>query len=725
MDIKSKNKTLHKIVLILFFYLIGLSLLLSFDIITHKGYFAKDPYFSSNAFKNEIDILFQNIRSINTYYKDYENKSDKEKLSENELSSIIEENNNNLKKNQDDVEKLYINYVNEATKTGNTEKVNLLIDAKNKRLQDLKKENEINIANSIKKLAANKDANYKQIKESLSSKEDIKYYIKNKNTKEIHTNLEKNINIENYIKDNALYSISFPQELHSSNYFWSMNNFFKNSNLEGYFIVPENLNSYSQIVSNYKYYNSIRQRLLFEGLLLVLSLALSLTIFIIYLKNKNEMAFIYLDKTIKFLEKIPLDLRVFLFMILLLFMLVYFININFFYKPINSDHIFKLTFIAVMSFYWSINMASFYRIIKDRKELSNQWKKSILYRINFTTRKSFENKSTFTNAFLITMFTSFFGFFICLTLVGIGTNTEILIFLSILYIGLYLIIYIPYALRKISLFDKILEGSEEILSGNLNHTINEKGSGKLLRLASNINNMKIGFKKSIESQMKSERLKSELITNVSHDLKTPLTSIINYVDLLKREGLSKEEMEGYISILDRKTQRLKVLIEDLFEASKVASGAIELNIEKIDVAALLTQTLAEFDEKIKDSSLTFRVNGTNKKIYANLDGKKTWRVFDNLINNALKYSQENTRVYIDLIEYDNKVTLSVKNISSYEMDFNVEEIFERFKRGDKSRNTDGSGLGLAIAKSIVELQGGKLDIEIDGDLFKAIVKFYK
>ncbi|MEA4825202.1 MAG: ATP-binding protein, partial [Clostridium sp.] len=179
------------------------------------------------------------------------------------------------------------------------------------------------------------------------------------------------------------------------------------------------------------------------------------------------------------------------------------------------------------------------------------------------------------------------------------------------------------------------------------------------------------------------------------------------------------------SILDRKTQRLKVLIEDLFEASKVASGAIELNIEKIDVAALLTQTLAEFDEKIKDSSLTFRVNGTNKKIYANLDGKKTWRVFDNLINNALKYSQENTRVYIDLIEYDNKVTLTVKNISSYEMDFNVEEIFERFKRGDKSRNTDGSGLGLAIAKSIVELQGGKLDIEIDGDLFKAIVKFYK
>lgn len=699
--------------------------MLTFDIISHKGYFAKDPYFNSNAFKNEIDILFQNIRSINTYYKDYENKSDKEKLSENELSSIIKENNNNLKKNQDDVEKLYINYINEATKAGDTEKVNLLVDTKNKRLQDLKKENEINISNSIKKLVANKDADYKQIKKSLSSKEDIKYYIKNKDTKEIHTNLEKSINIEDYIKENALYSISFPQELHSRDYFVSMNNLFKNSNLEGYFIVPEKTNGYSQIVSNYKYYNSIRQRLLFEGLLLVLSLALSLTIFIIYLKNKNEMASIYLNKIIKFLEKIPLDLRVFLFMISLLFMFVYFNNINFFYKPITSDHVFKLTFIAIMSFYWSINMVSFYRIIKDRDALSNQWKKSILYRMKFTIRKSFENKSTFTNAFLITMFTSFFGFFICLTLVTIGFSGRSSVFLFILYIVVYLIIYIPYALRKITLFDRILEGSEEILSGNLNHTIDEKGSGKLLRLASNINNMKIGFKKSIESQMKSERLKSELITNVSHDLKTPLTSIINYVDLLKREGLSKEEMEGYISILDRKTQRLKTLIEDLFEASKAASGAIELHIEKIDVAALLTQTLAEFDEKIKASSLTFRVKGTNKKIYANLDGKKTWRVFDNLINNALKYSQENTRVYIDLIDSDNKVTLTVKNISSYEMDFNVEEIFERFKRGDKSRNTDGSGLGLAIAKSIVELQGGKLDIEIDGDLFKAIVTFYK
>jgi signal transduction histidine kinase len=282
-----------------------------------------------------------------------------------------------------------------------------------------------------------------------------------------------------------------------------------------------------------------------------------------------------------------------------------------------------------------------------------------------------------------------------------------------------------YLVNKISYLDKIVKGTDEIASGNLNFAIVEKGKGNLSRLSHNINNLEIGIKKSMEEQMKSERLKSELITNVSHDLKTPLTSIINYVNLLKQENLSKEEVDGYVAVLDKKTQRLKLLIEDLFEASKMASGAVELNIEKIDAAQLLRQSLAELDEKIKNSSLTFRVNIPNIKVYANLDGKKTWRIFENLIGNILKYSQPNSRVYIDLTEDYNNIVITMKNISSYEMNFNVDEIFERFKRGDSSRNTEGSGLGLAIAKSIAELQGGSLNIEIDGDLFKATTKFIK
>jgi len=222
---------------------------------------------------------------------------------------------------------------------------------------------------------------------------------------------------------------------------------------------------------------------------------------------------------------------------------------------------------------------------------------------------------------------------------------------------------------------------------------------------------------------KVERLKQQFFVDISHDLKTPLTSIINYVDIIKMKTSSKENIDEYIEILDRKAQRLKTLIEDLFEVSKMTSGSVELNLEKIDIAALLNQAIGEFNDKIESSSLKFKVTIPTEKIYANLDGKKTWRAFENLIGNAIKYSLPNTRVYIDLQAIEDTAILTFKNVASYEMDFNPEEIFERFKRGDKSRNTDGSGLGLAIAKSIIDLQQGTFNIETDGDLFKAIIKF--
>jgi signal transduction histidine kinase len=272
---------------------------------------------------------------------------------------------------------------------------------------------------------------------------------------------------------------------------------------------------------------------------------------------------------------------------------------------------------------------------------------------------------------------------------------------------------------------RIIVKTEEIVSGNLECRIDESGDQEFKRLAHNINNMKDGFKSSLEKQLKSERLKTELITNVSHDLKTPLTSIINYIDLLKKENDGNEEKSAYLDVLEKKSQRLKVLIDDLFEASKMSSGAVDLNIERVDIAALLRQALGEFDEKIKGSQLTFRANIPIHNVYVDLDGKKTWRAFENLIGNILKYAQPNTRVFIDLIEQGDKILVSMKNVSTYELDFDVEEIFDRFKRGDKARSTEGSGLGLAIAKSIVELQGGSMFIEIEADLFKVNVEFNK
>ncbi|WP_072985434.1 HAMP domain-containing sensor histidine kinase [Clostridium cavendishii] len=301
---------------------------------------------------------------------------------------------------------------------------------------------------------------------------------------------------------------------------------------------------------------------------------------------------------------------------------------------------------------------------------------------------------------------------------------DTLIIVFILYTLSYFGCLFLYGFKFMKHLNKILDGTNKISEGDLNYTIEEKGVNILGKLAKNINNLKSGLKDALGKEMKSERMKSELITNVSHDLKTPLTSIINYVDLLKKEELESQKANDYIAILDRKSQRLKALIEDLFEASKATSGALDMNIEKIEITELLKQTLAELDEKIVTSRLNFKVNLGVEKIYAMGDGRRTYRVFENLIQNILKYSLAGTRVYIDLIKEESSIKLVMKNIAAYEMNFDATEIAERFKRGDLSRNTEGSGLGLAIAKSIMELQNGKLDLEVDGDLFKATVVFY-
>jgi signal transduction histidine kinase len=276
--------------------------------------------------------------------------------------------------------------------------------------------------------------------------------------------------------------------------------------------------------------------------------------------------------------------------------------------------------------------------------------------------------------------------------------------------------------KEFSYLNRIINGAKLISAGKMNDDISEEGNGALRNLAYSINNMKQGLRKSIENENKSEKMKTELISNVSHDLKTPLTSIINYVDLLKRMSIEPEEARAYVEVLDRKSQRLKILIEDLFEASKAASGAMQLNFSKIELNALIRQTLGEAESRIQAANLDFKTNIPTEKIYINADGRKIWRVFENLISNAIKYSLKGTRVYTDVKPERDKVYITMKNISAYELNFDAREIAERFKRGEESRHTDGSGLGLAIAKSIVELHGGVLEVGIDGDLFKVTVE---
>jgi signal transduction histidine kinase len=280
------------------------------------------------------------------------------------------------------------------------------------------------------------------------------------------------------------------------------------------------------------------------------------------------------------------------------------------------------------------------------------------------------------------------------------------------------------AFKRVKSFQAIKEGVERIKDGEIHHSIDVGGKGEFARLAANINSITDGLNKAVDSELKSERLKTELITNVSHDIRTPLTSIITYVDLLKKEELSSKA-EEYVEVLDQKSKRLKILTDDLFEAAKASSGSIPVQLERIDIVSLITQGLGEVSDKIEDSGLAFKFNYPNEKVYVAADGKLLWRSIENVLSNIFKYALQGSRVYIDVEDLGSEVLLTFKNISAYELNISAGELMERFKRGDESRTSQGSGLGLSIAESLIEIQKGKFTIQVDGDLFKSIIALPK
>ena len=276
-------------------------------------------------------------------------------------------------------------------------------------------------------------------------------------------------------------------------------------------------------------------------------------------------------------------------------------------------------------------------------------------------------------------------------------------------------------LKQVAGLQAISVGIERIRNGDLAHRVSVPGIGTLATLAQGVNNIASGLKAAVENEVKSERMKAELITNVSHDLRTPLTSLITYIDLLKTEGLCSENAPKYLDVLDNKSQRLKSLTEDLFEAANAASGSLTVELEKLDAGSLLSQGLGELADKIEASGLDFRVRIPTERLYVQADGRLLWRVVQNLLSNVFKYALPCSRVYVEVEARHNQVCMTFKNISACALNIEPEELMERFKRGDESRHSEGSGLGLAIAKSLTELQGGEFRIEIDGDLFKATV----
>lgn len=295
-------------------------------------------------------------------------------------------------------------------------------------------------------------------------------------------------------------------------------------------------------------------------------------------------------------------------------------------------------------------------------------------------------------------------------------------FLFLLFLALNALV-LAWILRKASALKAILTGARKIKSGDLAYRIEPTGGAPFADIAGTINNIAEGLNAAVENRVRAERMKTELVTNVSHDLKTPLTSIITYIDLLKAEGPGSENAARYIDVLDAKARRLKDLTDDLFEAAKAASGSIVPSIVRLDITELLAQGLGELEDRIAQSGLDFRVSLPSEKLIVRADGKLLWRVLQNLLSNVFKYAMPNSRVYVSAARAGSVVRVEMKNISACELNIPAEELTERFTRGDESRASEGSGLGLAIAKSLTELQGGVFRIEIDGDLFKAAVEF--
>ena len=359
-----------------------------------------------------------------------------------------------------------------------------------------------------------------------------------------------------------------------------------------------------------------------------------------------------------------------------------------------------------------------YRRVNTFEKLGRNLRESILWQWGNSIKDLFLNRSMAVQSIIIVASAIFGGgSFVAAVVDGSG--------IFVLAFGISAIVGIPALvvfLSRMGYLNRIMKDTADMAEGRLNRDVKVKGKSPLAKHAENLNHLREGVRTSMHEQAKSERLKTELITNVSHDLRTPLTSIITYTDLLKKPDITDEERKQYIEILDKKSERLKVLIEDLFEVSKMASGNIELHKSRVDLTQLVQQAIGEHEEELVKARLDLRMTVPKEPIYAYVDGQKWWRLIDNLTVNVLKYALEGTRVYVTLKYTTNgNAEFTVKNVAKYEISEDADELFERFKRADSSRHTEGSGLGLAIAQSIVDLHGARMRIEVDGDLFKVIV----
>lgn len=582
------------------------------------------------------------------------------------------------------------------------------------------------------------DGEYKIYYQTNHTKKKFIYLLVNEETKIAYTNIQQTS------KTNTIEKLK--QVIISNNKYWSISNNQIQTNVErlseenivrnedlqkisefsmnkqyytAFDETVQNLDSTSDITLNRALYNQTKSLYKYSYSTLIISIIIG-SIELIYLiyslgyvKNKEE---IYLS----WLDKIPLEILFFGYF-LLFFVEAALLAICL--SVISVDVNLCVMLIMLVGYFSVLSALYGAGTLLKRIKVHTFFKNSVTYRILKWLVQKYKNvKNTISS-------NKNLGGKIALYFIGIVT-VSILIGLIFKEFGILLDIvfwiWCYYKIMKeVDKFKQIHDATEKIYKGDTDIKLDESlYTGVLKELAIYINDIAGGFSNAIKESLKSERLKTELITNVSHDIKTPLTSIINYVDLLKQENIQNEKAKEYIEVLDNKSQRLKKLIEDLVEASKAFSGNIKINKEVLNVKELLNQVTGEFEDKFNSRCLNIISKLPEETVYIKADSRYLYRVLENTYSNVAKYAEENTRVYIDcILEEKNTVAIYVKNISKDELNISADELMQRFVRGDKSRNTEGSGLGLSIAKSLTELQDGTFNIYLDGDLFKVAIKF--
>lgn len=582
------------------------------------------------------------------------------------------------------------------------------------------------------------DGEYKIYYQTNHTKKKFIYLLVNEETKIAYTNIQQTS------KTNTIEKLK--QVIISNNKYWSISNNQIQTNVErlseenivrnedlqkisefsmnkqyytAFDETVQNLDSTSDITLNRALYNQTKSLYKYSYSTLIISIIIG-SIELIYLiyslgyvKNKEE---IYLS----WLDKIPLEILFFGYF-LLFFVEAALLAICL--SVISVDVNLCVMLIMLVGYFSVLSALYGAGTLLKRIKVHTFFKNSVTYRILKWLVQKYKNvKNTISS-------NKNLGGKIALYFIGIVT-VSILIGLIFKEFGILLDIvfwiWCYYKIMKeVDKFKQIHDATEKIYKGDTDIKLDESlYTGVLKELAIYINDIAGGFSNAIKESLKSERLKTELITNVSHDIKTPLTSIINYVDLLKQENIQNEKAKEYIEVLDNKSQRLKKLIEDLVEASKASSGNIKINKEVLNIKELLNQVTGEFEDKFNSRCLNIISKLPEETVYIKADSRYLYRVLENTYSNVAKYAEENTRVYIDcILEEKNTVAIYVKNISKDELNISADELMQRFVRGDKSRNTEGSGLGLSIAKSLTELQDGTFNIYLDGDLFKVAIKF--